>query len=601
MMNRRMSTPYQNDNSKKGSIKDLFKAMKPYLKWFIITILLILVSTIIAITAPQLLSKITDEMAKHAATRTIDTKYIIKVGSILVGMYVISGLTNYLSSFIMTTITQNYVKNVRMEIIKKINKMPLKYFDSHKYGDTLSIMTNDVDQVSQSFQQAASMMLSSSLLIIGSLIAMFLTQPIMALTVLATVPLMLLMLLFITKIALPHFRRRQEIIGELNSIVEENLSGQTVIKAFNASERKTGEFEKANNNLKWAMIKAQLIAGFMQPVTNLISYIAYAAVCVVGGLLLNAGKGVTYGTITAFLVYVNLFQNPMSQIAQAFNNLQMAAASAYRIYSFLEEDELSAEDDKNLQFEIVDNKPKIIGKVEFKNVKFGYNKDRTIINNFSAKIDPGMKVAIVGPTGAGKTTIVNLLMRFYEIDEGDILIDDVSIKNMKREEVHNIFGMVLQDTWLFEGTIRDNIVFSKSGISDEKLKEICKEAGIWSYVKHVPGKLDHQIFGDDSVSSGQRQLLTIARAMANNAPLLILDEATSNVDTRTEEVIQEAMDKLMENRTSFVIAHRLSTIKNADMIFVMDNGNIVEQGTHDELMTQNGFYANLYNSQFANN
>ena len=601
MMNRRMSTPYQNDNSKKGSIKDLFKAMKPYLKWFIITILLILVSTIIAITAPQLLSKITDEMAKHAATRTIDTKYIIKVGSILVGMYVISGLTNYLSSFIMTTITQNYVKNVRMDIIKKINKMPLKYFDSHKYGDTLSIMTNDVDQVSQSFQQAASMMLSSSLLIIGSLIAMFLTQPIMALTVLATVPLMLLMLLFITKIALPHFRRRQEIIGELNSIVEENLSGQTVIKAFNASERKTGEFEKANNNLKWAMIKAQLIAGFMQPVTNLISYIAYAAVCVVGGLLLNAGKGVTYGTITAFLVYVNLFQNPMSQIAQAFNNLQMAAASAYRIYSFLEEDELSAEDEKNLQFEIVDNKPKIIGKVEFKNVKFGYNKDRTIINNFSAKIDPGMKVAIVGPTGAGKTTIVNLLMRFYEIDEGDILIDDVSIKNMKREEVHNIFGMVLQDTWLFEGTIRDNIVFSKSGISDEKLKEICKEAGIWSYVKHVPGKLDHQIFGDDSVSSGQRQLLTIARAMANNAPLLILDEATSNVDTRTEEVIQEAMDKLMENRTSFVIAHRLSTIKNADMIFVMDNGNIVEQGTHDELMTQNGFYANLYNSQFANN
>lgn len=601
MMNRRMSTPYQNDNSKKGSIKDLFKAMRPYLKWFIITILLILVSTIIAITAPQLLSKITDEMAKHAATRTIDTKYIIKVGSILVGMYVISGLTNYLSSFIMTTITQNYVKNVRMEIIKKINKMPLKYFDSHKYGDTLSIMTNDVDQVSQSFQQAASMMLSSSLLIIGSLIAMFLTQPIMALTVLATVPLMLLMLLFITKIALPHFRRRQEIIGELNSIVEENLSGQTVIKAFNASERKTGEFEKANNNLKWAMIKAQLIAGFMQPVTNLISYIAYAAVCVVGGLLLNAGKGVTYGTITAFLVYVNLFQNPMSQIAQAFNNLQMAAASAYRIYSFLEEDELSAEDEKNLQFEIVDNKPKIIGKVEFKNVKFGYNKDRTIINNFSAKIDPGMKVAIVGPTGAGKTTIVNLLMRFYEIDEGDILIDDVSIKNMKREEVHNIFGMVLQDTWLFEGTIRDNIVFSKSGISDEKLKEICKEAGIWSYVKHVPGKLDHQIFGDDSVSSGQRQLLTIARAMANNAPLLILDEATSNVDTRTEEVIQEAMDKLMENRTSFVIAHRLSTIKNADMIFVMDNGNIVEQGTHDELMTQNGFYANLYNSQFANN
>lgn len=584
----------------KGNIKDLLKAMRPYLKWFIITMVLVTISTILSIISPQFLSKITDEMANGAATKSINIKYIIKIGSILVGIYVLSCLTNYISGFIMTTITQNYVKTIRMEMIKKINKMPLKYFDSHKYGDTLSIMTNDVDQVSQSFQQAASMLLSSVLLIIGSLIAMFVTQPIMALTVLATVPLMLLMLLFITKIALPHFRRRQEIIGELNAIVEENLSGQNIIKAFNAEDRKKDEFEKANHNLKWAMIKAQLIAGFMQPVTNLISYIAYAAVCVVGGLLLNANKGVTYGTITAFLVYVNLFQNPMSQIAQAFNNLQMASASASRVYKFLEEDELIEETNKIQKFEIVNNKPKVNGKVEFKNVKFGYNKDRTIIKNFSAKINPGMKVAIVGPTGAGKTTIVNLLMRFYEIDEGDILIDDISIKDITREEVHNIFGMVLQDTWLFEGTIRENIVFSKENIEDEQLKAICKEAGIWSYVKHVNGKFDHILLGDDSVSSGQRQLLTIARAMANNAPLLILDEATSNVDTRTEEVIQVAMDKLMENRTSFIIAHRLSTIKNADLIFVMDNGNIVEQGTHEELLNLNGFYANLYNSQFAN-
>lgn len=584
----------------KGNIKDLFKAMRPYLKWFIVTMILVTISTILSIISPQFLSKITDEMASGAATFSINIKYIIKIGSILVAIYIISGLTNYLSGFIMTTITQNYVKTIRMDMIKKINKMPLKYFDSHKYGDTLSIMTNDVDQVSQSFQQAASMLLSSVLLLIGSLIAMFITQPIMALTVLATVPLMILMLLFITKIALPHFRRRQEIIGELNAIVEENLSGQNIIKAFNAENRKKDEFEKANNNLKWAMIKAQLIAGFMQPVTNLISYIAYAAVCVVGGLLLNANKGVTYGTITAFLVYVNLFQNPMSQIAQAFNNLQMAAASASRVYGFLEEEELEEETQKSQKFEIINNKPKVNGKVEFKNVKFGYNKDRTIIKNFSAQINPGMKVAIVGPTGAGKTTIVNLLMRFYEIDEGDILIDDVSIKDMTREEVHNIFGMVLQDTWLFEGSIRENIVFSKDNIDDETLKAICKEAGIWSYVKHVNGKFDHFLLGDESVSSGQRQLLTIARAMANNAPLLILDEATSNVDTRTEEVIQVAMDKLMENRTSFVIAHRLSTIKNADLIFVMNDGNIIEQGTHEELLNKNGFYANLYNSQFAN-
>lgn len=584
----------------KGNIKDLLKAMRPYLKWFIVSMLLVTISTILSIISPQFLSKITDEMASGAATFSINIKYIIKIGSILVGIYIISCITNYLSGFIMTTITQNYVKTIRMDIIKKINRMPLKYFDSHKYGDTLSIMTNDVDQVSQSFQQAASMLLSSVLLLIGSLIAMFITQPIMALTVLATVPLMILMLLFITKIALPHFRRRQEIIGELNAIVEENLSGQNIIKAFNAENRKKDEFEKANNSLKWAMIKAQLIAGFMQPVTNLISYIAYAAVCVVGGLLLNANKGVTYGTITAFLVYVNLFQNPMSQIAQAFNNLQMAAASASRVYGFLEEEELTEETQKTQKFEIIDNKPQVNGKVEFKNVKFGYNKDRTIIKNFSAQINPGMKVAIVGPTGAGKTTIVNLLMRFYEIDEGDILIDDVSIKDMTREEVHNIFGMVLQDTWLFEGSIRENIVFSKDNVDDETLKAICKEAGIWSYVKHVNGKFDHFLLGDESVSSGQRQLLTIARAMANNAPLLILDEATSNVDTRTEEVIQVAMDKLMENRTSFVIAHRLSTIKNADLIFVMNDGNIVEQGTHEELLNKNGFYANLYNSQFAN-
>ncbi len=584
----------------KSNMKQLFKAMRPYLKYFIITMSLVVISTIISIVAPQFLSKITDEMANNAATRTIDINYIIKIGLILIILYVISALTNYISSFIMTTITQNYVKSVRMEIIKKINKMPLKYFDSHKYGDTLSIMTNDVDQVSQSFQQAASMLLSSVLLITGTLIAMFVTQPIMALTVLGTVPLMMLMILFITKIALPHFKRRQEIIGELNAIVEENLSGQNIIRAFNASPRKTAEFEEANHKLKWAMIKAQLISGFMQPVTNLISYIAYAAVCVVGGLLLNANKGVSYGTITAFLVYVNLFQNPMSQIAQAMNNLQMAAASAYRVYTFLEEEELVLENEKINKFELIDNKPKVNGKVEFKNVKFGYNNERTIINNFSAKIEPGMKVAIVGPTGAGKTTIVNLLMRFYEINSGDILIDDISIKDMKREEVHNIFGMVLQDTWLFEGTIRENILFSKNGLSDEQLKAICKEAGIWSYVKHVPGKFDYVLIGDESVSSGQRQLLTIARAMANNAPLLILDEATSNVDTRTEEIIQIAMDKLMKNRTSFVIAHRLSTIKNADLIFVMNEGNIVEQGTHDELIALNGFYANLYNSQFVN-
>ena len=487
----------------------------------------------------------------------------------------------------MATVSQKYSRGIRSAISKKINRVPLRYFDSRQLVDTIG----------QSMDQGLAMLFYSVTALVAVLVAMFVTCWEMALTVLIILPMMLLMAVLLFKFAMPQFRRNQQYLASLNGCAEENYTGQTVIQAFNAGKKMTADFENKNKRMRWGVFRGQTIAGFMQPAMTFISYFAYAAVCVVGGLLMNDGNKVSFGTITAFLVYVNLFQNTMQQLPQAINNLQMASAAATRVYDFVESEELSDESGK--EFKLLGN-GKIKGEVEFKNVRFGYSPDKLIIPDFSAKIKAGMKVAIVGPTGAGKTTLVNLLMRFYEIDGGDITIDGVSIKDMPREEVHDIFGMVLQDTWMFEGTIRENILFSKDGVSDEKLEGILKEAGVSHYVNTLPGGLDYFIENESSISGGQKQLMTIARAMAENAPLLILDEATSNVDTRTEEIIQTAMDKLTDGRTSFVIAHRLSTIKNADMILVMRDGNIVEQGNHDELIAQNGFYANLYNSQFAN-
>jgi len=429
------------------------------------------------------------------------------------------------------------------------------------------------------------------------LVAMFVTCWQMALTVLIILPMMLLMAVLLFKFAMPQFKKNQQYLADLNGCAEENYTGQTVIQAFNAGRKMTADFEKKNRRMRFGVFKGQSIAGFMQPAMTFISYFAYASVCVVGGLLMNDGNIVSFGTITAFLVYINLFQNPMQQLSQAINNMQMASAAAARVYDFIESEELSDETGKS--YKLLKG-GEIKGDVEFKNVRFGYSDDKVIIPDFSAKIKAGQKVAIVGPTGAGKTTLVNLLMRFYEIQGGDITIDGVSVKDMPREEIHDIFGMVLQDTWMFEGTIRENILFSKTGVPDEEIERIIKEAGISHYIHTLPGGLDYYVDNESSISGGQKQLMTIARAMAENSPLLILDEATSNVDTRTEEVIQKAMDKLTEGRTSFVIAHRLSTIKNADLILVMRDGNIVEQGNHDELISKNGFYANLYNSQFAN-
>ena len=599
MRNRMAPAETMSKAEKNKNFKSLFKAMSPYYGKIALSAVFIVISTVLSILAPQWLSKLTNEIMDNAATQSINLKRIADLAIVLIVFYASNALFNYLSGFIMTTVTQKYTKDVRRQISYKINRIPLKYYDGHQYGDTLSIITNDVDTVGSSMQQAASMLISSIFMLAGVLVAMFVTCWQMALTVLLIVPFMMILLLILTKFAMPQFRKRQQYLGELNGKVEENFTGQTVIQAFDAGERKGAEFEKANVNMRGAMFKAQAISGVMQPLMNFVSYFAYAAVCVVGGLLMNEGGIISYGTIAAFLVYVNLFQSPMSQLAQAMNSLQMVAASAGRVYDFLEEEELSDESGKTRKLIGADGKEHIRGEVEFKNVHFGYTPDKVIISNFSAKVKPGMKVAIVGPTGAGKTTIVNLLMRFYEHSGGDIIIDGVSIKDMPREEIHDIFGMVLQDTWIFEGSIKENILFSKTGVSEDRLDEICKEAGIYHYVHTLPGGLDYVLENESSVSGGQRQMITIARAMAENAPLLILDEATSNVDTRTEELIQRSMDKLVEGRTSFVIAHRLSTIRNADLILVMKDGNIIEQGTHDELISQNGFYAGLYNSQFA--
>lgn len=582
---------------KKQNQKEFIKTMKPFYKSIIAASLAIAVSTVLSIFAPQWLSKLTDEITSGAALKNINLQKIAELAFILIGFYAGGAILNYSASFIMAGVTQKFAFGMRRSVSHKINRIPLKYYDGHQYGDTLSIVTNDIDTVSQSLEQAVTMLLSSAFMLVGVLIAMFVTRWEMALTALLIVPLMFGMLIFISKYAMPQFRKRQEILGELDGKIEENFTGLNIIKSFGAGERKRGEFEKSNQAMRKAMFRAQMIAGIMQPLTSFVSYFAYAAVCVVGGILLSNGK-ITFGTITAFLVYVNLFQSPMSQMAQAMNSVQMAGGAAARVNKFLAEDELSDETSKPRKL-LTGKNATIRGEVEFDHVHFGYDEDKIIIPDFSAKVKPGMKVAIVGPTGAGKTTMVNLLMRFYELNGGDILIDGVSIKDISRAELHDIFGMVLQDTWMFAGTLRENILFSKTGVSDDELMKICREAGLEHFVNTLPEGLDTYMDGEGSVSGGQKQLITIARAMAEKAPLLILDEATSNVDTRTEEVIQEAMDRLTQGRTSFVIAHRLSTIRNADLILVMKDGNIIEQGTHDELLSQNGFYAGLYNSQFA--
>ena len=598
MMHGRRPGKMKKEKITKADFKKLLKSIRPYYPFILLAMVFIITSVVLSILAPQYLSDLTNEMANNAISKSIDLDKIWNIAIILIIFYLLIGFCSFASGLIMNRVTQTYGKRLRNEISEKINKMPLRYFDSHPYGDTLSIVTNDVDTITQSLQQSVTTLLQSVTTLIGVLIAMFITNWIMALTVLASLPLMILNIGFITKLAVPQFMRRQKVTGLVNGVVEENFSGTTVIKLFNAEDRRQKQFEEQNEKLHKAMIKAQIFGGFMQPIMSFISYFAYATVFIVGGLLMANGNIITYGTITAFMIYVNLFQSPLSQIAQSMNTIQMATAASSRVFAILDEEEEI--DDSKYERKLLSKEfNNVKGHVEFKNVKFGYIEDKIIIPDFNCDVKPGMKVAIVGPTGAGKTTLVNLLMRFYELNAGSILIDGVSINDISKAELRNIFGMVLQDSWIFDGTIKENICYSKENVTDDELNKALKEACLSNYVSTLHDGVNTKLSGEGSLSQGQKQLITIARALIENAPLLILDEATSNVDTRTEILIQQAMDNLTKGRTSFVIAHRLSTIKNADLILVLKDGNIVEQGNHDDLMSINGFYSNLYNSQFV--
>ena len=524
---------------------------------------------------------------------SIDMNKVRQVALFLATLYLLSAIFNYIQQYSMTTVSNNFAKRLRSKISKKINRLPLKYFDSHETGDVLSRVTNDVDSIAQNMNQSLASLVTSVTLFIGSIIMMFITNWIMAITAIVSSLIGFLFMGIILSKSQKYFSKRQKELGNLNGYIEEIYSAHNIVKSYNGTNIANRDFDKLNESLFECNRKSQFLSGMMQPIMAFVGNFGYVAVCVVGGLL-TMNNVISFGVIVAFMIYVRLFTNPLTQIAQATTSLQSTAAASERVFEFLDEKEMTSEKSINKTL----NKEKVEGNIEFRNVKFGYDKDRTIINNFSAKAKKGEKIAIVGPTGAGKTTMVNLLMKFYEINDGEILIDGVSTKDLTRENIHDLFIMVLQDTWLFEGSVRENIKFNKDDVSDEEIWNCLKVVGIDHFVKTLPNGLDAIIKDNEAVSAGEKQLLTIARGMIKNAPFLILDEATSNVDTRTEELVQKAMDKLMEGRTSFIIAHRLSTIKNADLILVMDQGNIIEQGTHDELMEQKGFYEKLYNSQF---
>lgn len=518
---------------------------------------------------------------------------IKKISLFLACLYIVSALLSFIESIIMTSVSNNFARKLRGRISTKINKLPLKYFDKNQTGDILSRVTNDVDTIAQSMNQSLSSLVSAVTLLLGTIIMMFITNWIMALTAISASIIGFSLIFIVLSKSQKYFAARQKELGKLNSHIEEVYSGLLVVKAYNGKKEADTKFDEYNEKVYDANRKSQFLSGLMQPIMSFIGNFGYVAVCIVGALLVMH-DAITFGVIIAFITYVRLFTSPLMQIAQAFTSLQSTAAASERVFEFLDEEEMSLETNKT---KILD-KSKVKGNIEFNHVSFGYDKDRTIIKDFTASVKDGQKIAIVGPTGAGKTTMVNLLMKFYEINKGDILIDKVSINDLTRENVHSLFTMVLQDTWLFNGTVKENIVYNRENISDEMVKEICDTVGLTHFIKTLPNGFDSVIGENDSVSAGQRQLLTIARGMIEDSPFLILDEATSNVDTRTEELVQKAMDKLTEGRTSFIIAHRLSTIKNADLILVMKDGNIIETGNHDELMKKNGFYADLYNSQF---
>lgn len=541
----------------------------------------------------SLIDKLPDSIIK-VIEPSMDLSSIKKIAIFLIVIYICSAVFSYIQSICMTDVSNNFARDLRGKISTKINKLPLKYFDKHSTGDILSRVTNDVDTIAQTMNNSLASLVTSITLFLGCIIMMFCTNWIMALTAIVSSVIGFLGMSMILKNSQKYFVARQTELGNLNGHIEEIYSGLNVVKAYNGKRDALEKFDILNMNVCESNRKSQFLSGLMQPLMHFIGNFGYVAVCVAGALLVSFDK-ISFGVIVAFISYVRLFVTPLSQIAQSMTSLQSTAAASERVFNFLDEEEMSNE--INIVKKL--NKEKVKGNIEFNNVGFKYDdSDKSVINNFTAKVKAGQKIAIVGPTGAGKTTIVNLLMKFYDINSGVIKIDGISINDLSRENIHSLFTMVLQDTWLFEGTIRENIVYNRDEVSDDKITEVCKKVGLDHFIKTLPHGYDSLISDNDSVSAGQRQLLTIARGMIDDAPFLILDEATSNVDTRTEELVQIAMDKLMEGRTSFIIAHRLSTIKNADLILVMNDGNIIEQGNHNELMKKNGFYADLYNSQF---
>lgn len=572
----------------------LFSQVKPYIKGFQFPLLVAFVgamlSSVITVYGPDKLKEITN-LITEGMTSQIDLKAISNIALFLAILYGVGALLNYMQSFIISSVIQHFSNRLRTAIAEKINKLPLRYFDSHSQGDTLSRVTNDVDTVGQSLNQSLGTVISSSLLLIAVLFMMFYNNVVLSFVTIGSVLIGFVFVALIMGKSQRFFRAQQENLASVNGYVEEMYSGHNVIVSYNATEESKKAFKMLNTNLYNSMWKSQFISGIMMPLMIFTGNFGYVMVVLVGASMALNGD-VTMGTIVAFMVYVRTFSQPLSQIAQGITTLQQASAAMGRVFEFLAEPEMENDEHKSQQLTTLK------GDVTFDNVFFGYNPDRTIIHDFSAKAKAGQKIAIVGPTGAGKTTIVNLLMKFYEIEKGRITIDGIDAKQMKRSEVHDAFSMVLQDTWLFEGTIKENLIYNQKNISDEAVVAATKAVGVHHFIKTLPKGYDTVLDDTVSLSVGQKQLLTIARALLKDAPLLILDEATSSVDTRTEELIQKAMDKLMEGRTSFVIAHRLSTIRNADLILVMRDGNIIEQGNHDQLMEENGFYADLYNSQF---
>lgn len=585
----------------KKALGDLVRYVKPWYAAILVAAAAACGGAYLTIIGPDRLSEITNKiMAGLQASFVpegmpghgdIDLKAITSIGMTLIAFYLGSAILSYAQGFIMATVTQRTSKKLRQDISTKINKLPLRYFDSHPYGDTLSRVTNDVDAISQALNQSVGSLVSALTLFFGTIIMMFKTNVEMSLTAIATTAIGFgLMMLIMTK-SQKFFNAQQNGLGEVNGFVEEVYTGHNIVKVSNADKAKQDEFDEINERLYNSVWKSQFLSGLMMPIMQFIGNFGYGAVCLVGAILAIDGK-IEFGVIVAFMIYIRLFTQPLTQIAQAVTSMQSAGAASERIFTFFAEPELEDETGKATTL------PNPKGAVEFKNVRFGYNDERVIINDFSAKAEPGQKIAIVGPTGAGKSTMVNLLMRFYDINSGQIIIDSTPIMDITREAVHDQFSMVLQDTWLFEGTVKENLIYNQTNITDEQVVAAAKAVGVDHFINTLPNGYDSVLKDAEELSVGERQLLTIARALLKDAPMLILDEATSSVDTRTEEMIQKAMDKLMEGRTSFVIAHRLSTIKNADLILVMKDGDIIESGNHETLLEQGGFYADLYNSQF---